>query len=770
MDVIRQQVHFQKEKHKGDTNMNIKKIAILGAGTMGSQIAALMVNAGLEVKILDIVIDEKEPNKLSKKAYDRITHPKKGMLFRKGFSNNLTYGNFNDLEGLQDIDLFVEAVSEELEIKDDLWRKISEIAKDDAILATNTSGIPIRSIAKSLKESQQERFLGLHFFNPPRYMKLVEIIPHEKTDSNVVEYLSDFVTRKLGKGVVLAKDVQGFVANRIGTFSGNDVGYRAEQLGLKIHEVDALTGPILGRPRTATYRLGDLAGLDISQHVYEGMISNPEEEKYFNPVKTSKVLIEKGYLGDKTGQGYYKKEGKERLVFDLKTGDYVKQTPVKFDILNQLGSNLEENFNIIFESDDEIGNYLWETLRNVLYYSAVNVPKATDDFINIDRAMVWGYNWKLGPFQIWDSIGFDRVKTRIEKEIGPLPNWIQERNHFYEDGQTISPIIQPEEHISELVWDREDSKLAVTKDKILLFKMTSPNNTLTANYQDDLGEALEKLEAEEYKGMVLYSDGPHWSLGANLNGIRQGIEEKQFEEGIRPSVSNLHKAMVRLKFASKPVAVALRGRAFGGGAEIVLHSPFVVAAVESYVGLVEAGVGLIPGGGGLVELADRIYRLDSQTGEKIRLFSSLLTRVASGYVTTNAFEAQDIGFLKKTDVIVANSDLIFEAALDKVRYEAAYNYLPKQQATYEILGTDFIALAQSSLKSMLDGNFMSEYDYVIGEAMAEVLAGGKLPRGTVVNHEHLMKLEEDNFVKLCQNQKTYERIVHMLETRKPLRN
>ncbi|WP_035052064.1 3-hydroxyacyl-CoA dehydrogenase/crotonase FadB [Carnobacterium pleistocenium] len=752
--------------------MNIKKATVLGAGTMGAQIAALLVNAGLKVKLLDIVLDKDDKNKLSKGAYDRITHPKKSMLYNADWNKNLTYGNFeDDLKEGDDSDIFIEAVTEKLAIKHDLWQKVAAIAKKEAILSTNTSSIPIGAIAQPLQKESKARFVGLHFFNPPRYMKLVEIIPHATTDEVVVEDLKDFVSTVLGKGAVDTNDVSGFVANRIGTYSASDIAYRAEQLGLSITEVDAITGKIIGRPKTGTFRLLDMVGIDIGYFVTKTMMSNPEEAAYFKMPKLVEKLVVLGNFGDKTKQGFYKKDGKKRLVFDGETETYVEPKPVELPILKEFSRDLTKNLTTIFESEDEVGIFLWETLRNLMHYSASNVPKATNDYINVDRAMVWGYNWAVGPFQLWDMMGLEKVKARMEKELGELPEWIKERNEpFYQEGQSISPASKPEDFAHKQIWKEEDSELFATEDNFLMLAMRTPNNTITVGFEGDIVKAIDVLEKENYKGLLLYSDGPNFSVGANLYYMKMAIDQNLVDTETRKGSELFHEAVRRMKFAAKPIVTAVKGRALGGGAELVMASPYVVAAAETYIGLVEAGVGLIPGGGGLAELADRVYRQDVSRADKIRQLADILTKVSMGHVTMSAYEAQQIGFLKETDMIIQNEELVFEAALQTLRLKAAYNYVPNNLVEYEVLGTNFKAIAAAQIDSLIDGHFASKYDGVVTGAIADVLAGGEVPLGTKVNQKWLQKLSEDNFVKLSKNEKTYERIVHMLEKKKPLRN
>ena len=761
--------------------MSINKVTVLGAGAMGSQIAAHLVNVGLKVQLLDIVVDEDDPNKLAKEAKGRITHRKKGLLYDNELAANLSIGNFNDdLKEANDSDLYIEAVSEKLEIKHDVWGKVAKVAKDSAILATNTSGIPIADIAEPFDQDFQKRFLGLHFFNPVRVMKLVEIIKHQGTDEKVVEDLSHFTTYTLGKGVVICHDVTGFVGNRIGTFTGMDIAYRAEQEGLAVNQTDALSGQVLGRPRMGTNRLSDFVGIDIGYHVSHGLKDDPEEAEYFKLPQAPEYLVDQGWLGDKSGQGFYKKqEDGSKLIFDLEKKDYVEKKDVDFDILNDLGKDLKHNFNTIFEAEDEIGLFLWKTLRNLFFYSAINVGKATDEYKNIDRAMVWGYNWKVGPFQAWDLIGVERVAKRIEEEIDDipgsdteLPEWVKGRTEpFYKEGEGISSVPEVETYYHENLWTNEgSSRLDTTEDGVLLLQMLTPNNTLTLDFQKDIVKAIDVLEEEDYKGLVLHTPGPHFSYGANLNDMKDAIDRGVVDTETREGTEGLHYAVSRMKYASKPVVSAVSGRALGGGAELLLHSTHVVAAAESYIGLVEAGVGLIPGGAGTVELAERIYRKGYTKPEQIKHLSNLLQTIATGSVSKHAYDARQKGFLRETDQIVQNEELVVAAAIDKVRSESKYNYIPQYKANYSVLGTDFIALAQSNLESSRDGNFASDYDVFVGTKLAEVLAGGQVPVHTIVNEDQLLQVEVDNFVTLSQEDKTYDRITYMLENNKPLRN
>lgn len=751
--------------------MLIRKATVLGAGVMGSQIAALLVNAGLQVELLDVVIDPNDKNKLSKGGYDRITHPKKSMLYDASFAGNLTYGNFDDdLSEPSSSDIFIEAVKEEIGIKHDIWRKISRVAKKGAILTTNTSGIPIGQIAKALSDEDKERFLGFHFFNPPRYMKLVELIPHETTNAEVLEVLKAFSEDVLGKGVVTANDVPAFVANRTGVHAISDIMARGEKAGFSIVDIDALSGKAIGRPMGA-YQLSDLVGNDVGLYVMKGLMQDPSEQPFFEMASLLPKLYEKGALGNKTKHGFYKREGRKRLVFNPEVMDYTEVSKPQVPILAELGRDLSGNMDIIFNAEDAGGTFLWEILRSTFQYAANNVPKATKDYKDIDRAMVWGFNWKKGPFQLWDMMGFERVKERMEKELGELPQWIHERTEpFYAAGETLDNVTPVAEYIASNVWDREDSSLNVTHTDQLLFKIQTKNNTLTDQLSLDLIEAVDTLENGPYSSLVLYSPGAHFSVGANLFMVKGAIEKGLVDDRIKPTITELHEAVNRMRYASKPIVTAVQGRALGGGAELVLASPAVVAAAESYMGLVEVGVGLIPGGGGLAELAERVLTLPGLKANKINLMADVVTRIASGTVAMSAYEARQHMILRDTDTIIANAEKRVEVALKKARFLAETNYVPRTKVNFKALGVDFKAVVEGQLDAMRLGHFISDYDMELGLSVADVLAGGPVPHDTMINQAWLQNLEKEHFVRLSKNQKTYEKIAHMLQTGKPLRN
>lgn len=752
--------------------MTIRKATVLGGGVMGSQIAALLVNAGLKVKILDIAIDEKDPNKLSRKSYEIITDKKRPQLFDLNFAANLTYGNFDEnLQSEDDSDIFIEAVKEDLEVKHSVWNKVKAVAKDNALFATNTSGIPIEYIAKIFNEGERKRFFGMHFFNPPRIMKLVEVIPLKDTSEESVKAAQAFAECKLGKGVIIANDVPGFVANRVGTQTMNDIMHRAEEQGITISDTDALTGRSIGRPSTGTYGLSDLVGIDIAVTVTKGMQQVPGEEQFFNSTNIAEKLVTAGALGRKTKQGFYKKEKNKILVFNPETNDYVEQAKPRFPILGKFTKDLTANMDVIFNADDEAGLFMWETMRNNFYYSALNVPKAAADYKDIDRALVWGFNWKKGPFQLWDLMGFNRVKDRMREELGELPEWIEERTEpFYKDDESIERVAPVSELIDSEIWNREDSNLSVVNTDQLLLKLQSNNNIISDGFAKDLVEAVDLLESEDFSSMVLYADGRNFSVGANLYMMKKSHEMNKVEELVGPAIDQLHNSFNRMKYSLKPIVTAVQGKALGGGCELVLYSPFVVAASETYIGMVEAGVGLLPSGGGLAEMSDRILSTSHKHDDKQQSMSDVLTNIGMAKVSTNAYEAKRYGYLRDTDAIILNVEQRVEAALNKARLESEMNYIPKPAGKYIALGSDFKALAQGMLDAQRLGNFISDHDYEITLKIAEVLSGGDVPRNTYVNQRYLQKLEKERFLDLLQNEKTYARISHMLETGKPLRN
>ena len=752
--------------------MTIRKATVLGGGVMGSQIAALLVNAGLKVKILDIAIDEKDPNKISRKSYEMITDKKRPQLFDLNFAPNLTYGNFEeDLQGEDDADIYIEAVKEELDIKHSVWKQVKAVAKDNALFATNTSGIPIEYIAKVFNEEERQRFFGMHFFNPPRIMKLVEIIPLKETTEESVKAAQEFAEGKLGKGVVVANDVPGFVANRIGTQTMNDIMHRAEEQGMSISDTDALTGRAIGRPSTGTYGLSDLVGIDIAVTVTKGMQQVPGEDKFFKSTKTAEKLVESGALGRKTKQGFYKKEKNKILVFNPESNEYVEQSKPQYPVLAKFSKNLTANMDVIFNADDEAGLFMWETMRNNFYYSALNVPKAASDYKDIDRALVWGFNWKKGPFQLWDMMGFERVKNRIKEELGELPEWIENRTEgFYEDGESIERVASVSELIESEIWNREDSNLSVVNADQLLLKLQSGNNIISDDFAKDLIEAVDLLESEDFSSMVLYADGRNFSVGANLFMMKKAHEMKKVDELVGPAIDTLHESFNRMKYSLKPIVTTVQGKALGGGCELVLHSPFVVAASETYIGMVETGVGLLPSGGGLAEMSDRILSTNHKHDDKQQSMTEVLTNIGMAKVSTNAYEAKRYGYLRDTDSIILNVEKRVEAALNKARLESEMNYIPKPEGKYIALGRDFKALAEGMLDAQRLGNFISDHDYEITLKIAEVLSGGDVPRNTYVNQRYLQKLERERFLALLKQEKTYARISHMLETGKPLRN
>src|SRR5699024_7760017 len=443
------------------------------------------------------------------------------------------------------------------------------------------------------------------------------------------------------------------------------------------------------------------------------------------------------------------------------TNEYVEQSQPAFEILGKFSKDLKANMDIIFNADDKAGLFMWETLRNNFYYSALNVPKAASDYKDIDRAVVWGFNWKKGPFQLWDMMGFERVKNRMKEELGELPEWIENRSDsFYDVNDSLERVTPVKEFIDSEIWNREDSNLSVANKDQLLLKLQSQNNIISDGFAKDLVEAVDLLENEDYSSMVLYADGRNFSVGANLYMMKKAHEMKKVDDLVRPAIDQLHESFNRMKYSLKPIVTAVQGKALGGGCELILHSPFVVAASETYTGMVEAGVGLLPSGGGLAEMSDRILDTTHKHDDKQQSMTEVLTNIGMAKVSTNAYEAKRYGYLRDTDSIILNMEKRVEAALNKARLESEMNYIPKPKGQYIALGSDFKALAQGTLDAQRLGNFISDHDYDITLKIAEVLSGGDLPRNTYVNQRYLQKLERERFLELLQTEKTYERISH----------
>jgi len=773
----------------------IRRVAVLGAGTMGARIAAHFANAGIPSLLLDIVLpNEKNRNAAALKGIENAEKQKPGGMFVDSAKELIKPGNFgDDLAEINTCDWIIEAVTENLEIKRDLWFRVDKLRKPGAVLSTNTSGIPLAQISDGFPHEFRQNFLGTHFFNPPRYLHLMEMIPGADTSEEVLKGVRDFADRRLGKGVVPCKDTPNFIANRIGSFFGGTIAKYTVEGDYTVEEVDALTGSLIGLPNSASFRLLDIVGLDVWAYVgsnlYKAVPNDPYRDRFL-PTAFQKTMIEKGWLGEKTGQGFYKRVGKgeDRVIhaLDWKTLDYHPAAKVKFPSVDAARAieDLPERLRMLVNSTDRAGTFLWNVFRDLFIYSATMVPEISDRIVEIDRAMRWGYANKLGPFELWDALGFEDVARRIEKEGHSLPSNIQRMratgNKSLYQGTTMD---RPEVHyfdftsveykpldprpgiivLSDLKRARRTIKqnsgasLVDLGDGVVCVEFHSKMNSIGEDTISMLHAGLEELD-KNFDAMVIANEGENFSVGANLMMMLLGAQEGEWDE-LGAAIHRFQQVNMALKYAPKPVVAAPFARTLGGGAEIVLHSTRAQASAELYMGLVEVGVGLIPGGGGCKELLLRLH-------DPRRVFEL----IGYGKVSSSAEEAKKFGLLHRLDWVSMNPERLIGDA-KALALSLAENYAPPTPHTHiKLTGDSGYSLLKLGAWSMRQGNFISDYDVVVAEKLAKVLTGGALTGEPSVTEQYLLDLEREAFLSLCGNPKTQERMAYMLKTGKPLRN
>jgi len=798
----------------------IRKAAVLGAGVMGSAIAAHLANVGIPSVLLDIVPPEltdaekkkgltfQNPevrNRFAVMGKKKVQESRPASLYLKDDAELLTVGNFEDhLSWVSEADWIIEVVVEDLNLKRELFKKLVPFLREGTVISSNTSGISIQKMCEGFSKDFQERFLGTHFFNPPRYMKLLEIIPIPATLKNVVERMAHVGERILGKGVVYAKDTPNFIGNRIGAFSGAMTMRTMVEDGYRIEEVDQITGPAMGRPKMGTFKLGDLVGLDVMAHVsknlYESLPAGKEKD-YFAPSPFIQQMIKNQWLGQKTKQGFYKKvkkEGKEEtLVLDYEKLDYRPQQKANFPSV-EMGKNIDdvrERIKTLVYSPDRGGQFAWKVLKKTLLYSAEKIPEVSDDIVNIDRAMKWGYNWELGPFEIWDAIGLKSSVKKMEKEgemIPPLVEKVLSKGYssFYEkkDGSIFyfdlgagqHQQIEEKPEIILLPSLKERNKTVLSNagaslidlgDGVACLEFHSKMNTIGADTIQMIRDSLKEVK-EKFEGMVIGNQAENFSAGANLMLVLFEIQDENWDD-IEYSVKAFQDALMAIKYFEKPVVAAPFGLTLAGGCEVCLASSKVQAAAETYMGLVEVGVGLIPAGGGVKEML-----LRSMEGIPSGVDADLLPFVRKAFetvfmakVATSAKEAQKLGHMRSTDKITINRDhLIYDAKRTVLDLVNEGYRPPRPQRSIKVMGERGHALLQMGLFYMREGGYMSEYDEHVGKKVARIMTGGNLPDGTEVTEQYLLDLEREAFVSLCGEQKTQDRIEYMLKKGKPLRN
>ncbi len=785
----------------------VRRAAVLGAGVMGAQIAAQLTNAGVDTVLFDLAAKDGDADGVVLKAIANLAKLSPAPLASKTLAEGITPANYETgLAALEGCDLIIEAIAERMDWKQDLYRRIAPHVPAHAVLASNTSGLGINALAEVLPEELRHRFCGVHFFNPPRYMHLAELIPARTTEPALLAALETFLTTQLGKGVVQAKDTPNFIGNRIGVFSILATIHHTTEFGLGFDEVDALTGPLIGRPKSATFRTSDVVGLDTMAHVIRTMADTLPDDPwhaYFKAPKWLEVLIAKGALGQKAGAGIFRKQGKDILVLDLKAQDYRAATatadPEIVEILKL--RNPAEKFARLRASQHPQAQFLWSVFRDLFHYCAYQLESIAETARDVDFAIRWGYGWTQGPFETWQAAGWKQVADWIAEDIvagkamspAPLPDWVfdgREGVHgaegSYSPGKDAKlprsalPVYRRQRFPDPLLGERFDPGETVFEndgvrmwadpgDEVAVVSFKTKLHTVNEQVLSGLQEAIGIAE-RKFAALVLWQPKEPFSAGADLAGAL-GLLQAGNLSGFEAMVADFQATSQRIKYALVPVVAAVRGLALGGGCEFQMHSARSVAHLESYVGLVEAGVGLLPAGGGLKELAVRAAHAAGPGGDVFAELKKTFETVAMGKVSTSAVEAKELGLLRGEDIVAFNAFELLHIAKAQARAMAERGYRPPLPARHiQVAGDVGIATFRMLLVNMLEGRFISEYDNEIATRIATVLCGGKVDRGSLVDEAWLLRLEREHFVELAQQPKTQERIAHMLKTGKPLRN
>ncbi|HVJ50643.1 3-hydroxyacyl-CoA dehydrogenase/enoyl-CoA hydratase family protein [Desulfitobacterium sp.] len=795
--------------------MRINKVAVLGSGVMGSTIAAHLANAGIPSLLLDILpsalLPEEEAAGLtleSRKVRNRISQSNKAKLLKMNpaplfvpeFAELIEVGNFaDDLGRLQEVDWVIEVVVERLDVKVDIFKKIAKQIRPGTIVSSNTSGVSLQAMVEGLPQEFTRFFLGTHFFNPPRYMKLLEIIPGPNTDPEILKFMADFGERVLGKGVVLAKDTPNFIANRIGVYGLAVTLQEMMRYELTIDEVDALTGPVMGRPKSASLRTVDMVGLDTFVHVAANVAEGvPEEKELFVLPDFIQAMLEQGWLGDKTKQGFYKKvktaEGKAVYVLDPKTLTYVPKKKVKFSSLDKAKEaiTLAEKIQTLISGKDLGAQFSWLVLKRILLYAAKVAPDVAEDITAIDEGMRLGFNWELGPFETWDALGVQATAERILAEGDTLPPLVAKllaegktsfyekapdgSNFYYSNGEYLhhqaSPYafsLKQAHQQGKLIFGNSGASLIDLGDGVACLEFHSPNNSMGEDILKMIHKSLAEVE-KNYLGLVIGSQGKNFCVGANLMLILMAAEDEDWDE-LSLSVREFQRGTMALKYAKKPVVAAPYGMTLGGGTEVCLHSHAIQASAETYMGLVELGVGLLPGGGGTKEMALRAMEgiLPGVQVAPDYFYAKRFETVALAQVSTSAEMARKLGFLRDHDRYSMNGEHILLDAKARV-IDLARNFRPLSPQKVKTAGAGVRATLELALYGMKQGGYISEYDEHLAQKLASVMTGGDKPAGSIVDEQYLLDLEREGFLSLAGEAKTQDRIRYMLAKNKPLRN
>lgn len=794
------------------SNFIVRKVAVLGAGVMGAQIAAHCVNAKVPVILFDLPAKEGPKNGIVLRAVENLKKLSPAPLANVDYAPLIEVANYeDDLEKLKDCDLIIEAIAERMDWKHDLYKKVAPHIAANTIFASNTSGLSITALSEGFAADLKARFCGVHFFNPPRYMHLVELIPTAATKAEILDQLEGFLTSTLGKGVVRAYDTPNFIANRVGIFGMLATMHEAEKFGLTVDVVDDLTGSKLGRAKSGTFRTADVVGLDTMAHVITTMQNTLQDDPFFPVYKTPDILtklIGGGALGQKTGAGFYKKVGKDILRIDPAKADYVAGGGKADDLIGRILKEKDpaKRMKALHDSTNPQAQFLWAIFRDAFHYIAVHLESIADNARDIDFALRWGFGWNNGPFETWQAAGWQQIATWVKEDIdagkalsnAPLPAWVFDgRNGVHAaDGswspkqkknipRSHLPVYQRQAFRAALVGDNgangqtagatvfEDESVRIwhQDDEVLILSFKTKMHVIGAGVTAGIKRAIEEAE-QNYKGLVIWhadaAEGGAFSAGADLQSMLP-LFMSGGVKAIEPEVVKLQQAHQALKYANVPVVAAVAGLALGGGCELLLHAAKRVASIESYIGLVEVGVGLIPAGGGLKEAAARAAS-DARGNDILQFLKNYYMNAATAAVSRSALEAQTMGYLKSDDIIVFNAYELLHIAKTQARAMFDAGYRAPRKALVPLTGKYGLATIGAQLLNMRDGGFISAHDYKLGMMIAEVVSGGDIEQGSLVDEQWLLDHERKAFMELLNNPKTQERIMGMMQTGKPVRN
>ncbi|SHI97939.1 3-hydroxyacyl-CoA dehydrogenase/enoyl-CoA hydratase family protein [Pseudozobellia thermophila] len=800
-------------------NKHISKVAVIGSGIMGSGIACHFANIGVEVLLLDIVpreLNDKEKkkglslddkvvrNRLVNESLASALKSKPSPIYHQKFASRITTGNLeDDISKVSEVDWIIEVVVERLDIKKQVFENLEKHRTPGTLITSNTSGIPIKFMSEGRSEDFQKHFCGTHFFNPARYLKLFEIIPGPKTSPEVLEFLNGYGEKFLGKTSVVAKDTPAFIGNRIGIFSIQSLFHMVKELGMTVEEVDKLTGPVIGRPKSATFRTVDVVGLDTLVHVANGIYENcPDDERHelFKLPDFIDTLMENKWLGSKTGQGFYKKskdkDGKtEILTLDLDTMEYRSKKSAKFATL-ELTKTIDkviDRFPVLTAGKDKAGEFYRKSFGQLFAYVSHRIPEISDELYKIDDAMKAGFGWEHGPFQIWDAVGLEKGLEFIKSENQEAAAWVEEMKasgvdsfytvkdgatYFYDISKKAMEKVPGQDAFIILDNIRKTKKVFKNKgvvvedlgDGILNVEFQSKMNTIGGDVLAGLNKALDMAE-KDYQGLVVGNQAANFSVGANIGMIFMMAVEQEYDE-LNMAIKMFQDTMMRMRYSSIPTISAPHGMTLGGGCELSLHADKVVAAAETYIGLVEFGVGVIPGGGGSKEFAVRAQDTFKKNDVELNVLQEYFLTIGMAKVSTSAYEAYDLGILQPgKDIVVVNKDRQIATAKAHALLMAEAGYTkPIKRKDIKVLGKQALGMFLVGTDSMEASHYISEHDKKIANKLAYVMAGGDLSEPALVDEQYLLDLEREAFLSLCTERKTLERIQHMLKTGKPLRN